>query len=226
MLIELIWWVRAWLTHSHHWQKPVQCTWARESAHSTQEEGKLVHIELAHLACLLTVRKSISDVPLYYCCYCLFQMFRTFFKFVCLFFFLSWHTLLWFQVCTIVIQRFFYVLLCSPQGWRPSVTIQHGSGTLDPIPDAAPFVPMTYSFQNWMPVPPSPLHPCCSSVSSLHLWPRPACSLYLRVSFVHFCLETFYFKKKHSGEMELSGEFLNADWRKIKIRDTQGFVFS
>lgn len=94
MLIELIWWVRAWLTHSHHWQKPVQCKRAWESAHSTQEEGKLVHIELAHLAGLLTVRKSISDVPLYYCCYCLFQMFRTFFKFVCFLFFELTHVTL------------------------------------------------------------------------------------------------------------------------------------
>ena len=57
------------------------------------------------------------------------------------------------------------VLTCVAHKWWPSVTIQRYYGTIDDIPYAVPFIPVTYSFYNWKPVPSIPFHPVLSILS-------------------------------------------------------------
>lgn len=42
-----------------------------------------------------------------------------------------------------------YLMLGSPQGQVPSVTIQHYSNTIESVPCPVPFLPVTSSCQNW-----------------------------------------------------------------------------
>ena len=53
------------------------------------------------------------------------------------------------------------IMLCSPQVWLPSVTIQCYYNIIDYVSYAVSFIPMIQSFHNWKSVPPTPLYPFC-----------------------------------------------------------------
>lgn len=82
--------------------------------------------------------------------------------------------------------------------WLPSVIYNTTvCGTFDYIPYAVPSIPVTHSFRNWGPVPPTPLHPFCPSS---HPWQPPRLfsilmDLFLLsvCLFIHlFCLFAFF----------------------------------
>ena len=59
--------------------------------------------------------------------------------------------------------RWYTIVLPQVCIMRPSVTVQCCYSIIDYIPHAVPFIPVTYSFHNWKPVSPTPLHLFCPS---------------------------------------------------------------